>query len=99
MELMPAIDLRGGEAVRLTQGDFEREARYGDPAALAARYVEAGATWIHVVDLEAARTGVSHRARRAAAGLWSWPRRPACGCRPAAASARRSRPATCSSPG
>jgi phosphoribosylformimino-5-aminoimidazole carboxamide ribotide isomerase len=60
MELMPAIDLRGGEAVRLTQGDFEREARYGDPLVLAARYVGAGATWIHVVDLEAARTGVSH---------------------------------------
>ena len=60
MELLPAIDLRGGEAVRLTQGDFEREARYGDPAALAARYIEAGAAWIHVVDLEAARTGVSH---------------------------------------
>jgi phosphoribosylformimino-5-aminoimidazole carboxamide ribotide isomerase len=60
MELVPAIDLRGGEAVRLTQGDFDREARYGDPGALAARYVEAGATWIHVVDLDAARTGVSH---------------------------------------
>lgn len=60
MELMPAIDLRGGEAVRLTQGDFDREARYGDPHALAARYVDGGATWIHVVDLDAARTGVSH---------------------------------------
>jgi len=60
MDLLPAIDLRGGEAVRLTQGDFEREARYGDPAALAARFVAAGATWIHVVDLDAARTGVAH---------------------------------------
>jgi phosphoribosylformimino-5-aminoimidazole carboxamide ribotide isomerase len=60
MDLMPAIDLRGGEAVRLTQGDFDREARYGDPLALAARYIEGGATWIHVVDLDAARTGVSH---------------------------------------
>jgi phosphoribosylformimino-5-aminoimidazole carboxamide ribotide isomerase len=60
MELLPAIDVRGGEAVRLTQGDFDREARYGDPTALAVRYVEAGATWIHVVDLDAARTGVAH---------------------------------------
>ncbi len=60
MELMPAIDLRGGEAVRLTQGDFDREARYGDPSALAALYVDGGATWIHVVDLDAARTGVPH---------------------------------------
>jgi phosphoribosylformimino-5-aminoimidazole carboxamide ribotide isomerase len=60
MELLPAIDVRGGEAVRLTQGDFDREARYGDPTALAVRYVEGGATWIHVVDLNAARTGVAH---------------------------------------
>ena len=60
MELLPAIDVRGGEAVRLTQGDFDREVRYGDPTVLAVRYVEAGATWIHVVDLDAARTGVAH---------------------------------------
>jgi phosphoribosylformimino-5-aminoimidazole carboxamide ribotide isomerase len=60
MDLLPAIDLRGGTAVRLTQGDFGREQRYGDPAALATRYVEGGARWIHVVDLDAARTGVPH---------------------------------------
>jgi phosphoribosylformimino-5-aminoimidazole carboxamide ribotide isomerase len=60
MELLPAIDLRGGTAVRLTQGDFDREQRYGDPAALAVRYVDGGARWIHVVDLDAARTGVPH---------------------------------------
>jgi phosphoribosylformimino-5-aminoimidazole carboxamide ribotide isomerase len=60
MDLLPAIDLRAGVAVRLTQGDFGREERYGDPAALAARYVDAGARWIHVVDLDGARTGVPH---------------------------------------
>jgi phosphoribosylformimino-5-aminoimidazole carboxamide ribotide isomerase len=60
MELLPAIDLRAGTAVRLTQGDFEREERYGDPAALAARYIAGGARWIHVVDLDGARTGVPH---------------------------------------
>ena len=60
MELLPAIDLRAGRAVRLTQGDFDREARYGDPAELAARYIAGGARWIHVVDLDAARTGVPH---------------------------------------
>jgi phosphoribosylformimino-5-aminoimidazole carboxamide ribotide isomerase len=60
MELLPAIDLRGGTAVRLTQGDFAREQRYGDPSDLATRYVEGGARWIHVVDLDAARTGVQH---------------------------------------
>ncbi|HEY5335156.1 MAG TPA: HisA/HisF-related TIM barrel protein, partial [Mycobacteriales bacterium] len=52
--------LRGGTAVRLTQGDFAREDRYGDPVALAAGYIEAGARWIHVVDLDGARTGVPH---------------------------------------
>jgi len=60
MDLLPAIDLRKGAAVRLTQGDFAREVDYGDPAALAARYIAAGARWIHVVDLDAARTGVQH---------------------------------------
>jgi phosphoribosylformimino-5-aminoimidazole carboxamide ribotide isomerase len=60
MELYPAIDLRGGAAVRLVQGDFDRETRYGDPLALAQSYVAGGARWIHVVDLEAARTGVVH---------------------------------------
>jgi phosphoribosylformimino-5-aminoimidazole carboxamide ribotide isomerase len=60
MELLPAIDLRGGAAVRLTQGDFDREQRYGDPAQLAVRYIEGGTRWIHVVDLDAARTGVPH---------------------------------------
>jgi len=60
MDLLPAIDLRGGTAVRLTQGDFAREQRYGDPTELAVRYIEGGARWIHVVDLEAARTGVPH---------------------------------------
>jgi phosphoribosylformimino-5-aminoimidazole carboxamide ribotide isomerase len=66
MDLLPAIDLRGGTAVRLTQGDFGRERRYGDPAALARSYIDGGARWIHVVDLEAARTGVPHE--RAALG-------------------------------
>jgi len=60
MELLPAIDLRAGAAVRLTQGDFGREEQYGDPVALAARYVAGGARWIHVVDLDGARTGVAH---------------------------------------
>lgn len=57
MELYPAIDLRHGTAVRLAQGDFAREQRYGDPVVLAQRYEAAGARWIHVVDLDAARTG------------------------------------------
>ena len=60
MDLFPAIDLRSGTAVRLTQGDFDRQQSYGDPITLAQSYLRAGARWIHVVDLDAARTGVPH---------------------------------------
>ena len=58
MDLYPAIDLRGGRCVRLRQGAYDRETVYGDDAvAVATGFVAAGATWIHVVDLDAARTG------------------------------------------
>ncbi len=58
MELYPAIDLRGGRAVRLLHGDFGRETVYGDdPVAIAVEFAQAGARWVHVVDLDAARTG------------------------------------------
>lgn len=58
MDLYPAIDLRGGQCVRLHQGDFAQETIYGDdPVAQARSFAEAGAAWIHVVDLDAARTG------------------------------------------
>ena len=58
MDLYPAIDLRGGRCVRLAQGDFGRETVYGDdPVAVARGFAAAGAPWIHVVDLDAARTG------------------------------------------
>jgi len=58
MQLYPAIDLRGGRCVRLYQGDFAKETVYGDdPIAQAEAFVAAGTAWIHVVDLDAARTG------------------------------------------
>lgn len=57
MDLYPAIDIRDGGAVRLTQGDFDRQSDYGDPVELASRFVAGGAPWLHVVDLDAARTG------------------------------------------
>ncbi len=60
MELFPAIDLVEGSAVRLTQGDFARRTAYGDPIALGRRFAAAGARWLHVVDLDAARTGTAH---------------------------------------
>lgn len=59
MDLFPAIDLRGGRCVRLHQGDYGQETVYGDdPVAQAVAFANAGAGWIHVVDLDAARTGV-----------------------------------------
>lgn len=57
-ELFPAIDLRGGRVVRLRQGDYADETVYGDdPLAVATSFVEQGARWVHVVDLDAARSG------------------------------------------
>lgn len=59
MHLYPAIDLRGGRCVRLVQGDYDRETVYGDdPVAQAVAFADAGAPWIHVVDLDAARSGI-----------------------------------------
>jgi phosphoribosylformimino-5-aminoimidazole carboxamide ribotide isomerase len=58
MDLLPAIDLLGGRVVQLVQGDFDRGTVHGDdPAAVARSFEEAGAPWIHCVDLDAARTG------------------------------------------
>ena len=58
MEIFPAIDLRDGKVVRLSQGDYDRQQTYAsDAAAVAGQFVEAGAKWIHVVDLDAARSG------------------------------------------
>jgi phosphoribosylformimino-5-aminoimidazole carboxamide ribotide isomerase len=57
-ELYPAIDLRGGRAVRLLRGDYAAETVYSDdPVAVARSFDAAGAGWIHVVDLDAARSG------------------------------------------
>ena len=62
MILYPAIDLRGGRCVRLRQGSFDDETVYDeDPVAVARGFVEAGAQWIHVVDLDAARGQGSNR--------------------------------------
>ena len=58
MILLPAIDIRGGKAVRLRQGDFAQETVYqDDPLEAAASFVEAGARFLHVVDLDGAREG------------------------------------------
>ena len=61
MDLYPAIDLRGGKVVQLVQGDFDREAVHADdPVEVALGFEAAGVPWIHMVDLDAARTGEAH---------------------------------------
>jgi phosphoribosylformimino-5-aminoimidazole carboxamide ribotide isomerase len=56
--LFPAIDLRGGQCVRLRQGDYGQETVFGDdPSGMARRWVEQGAAWLHLVDLDGAREG------------------------------------------
>ena len=58
MQLFPAIDLRGGKVVRLTQGDYSRMTVYGeDPCAQAREFLAAGAKNLHVVDLDGAKDG------------------------------------------
>ena len=58
MIFLPAVDIRDGKAVRLVKGDFERETVYADDPLEAARgFVEAGARFLHVVDLDGARAG------------------------------------------
>jgi phosphoribosylformimino-5-aminoimidazole carboxamide ribotide isomerase len=58
-EILAAIDLRGGRVVRLEQGDFARETTFADdPVAAALSFAAAGVRWLHVVDLDGARTGI-----------------------------------------
>ncbi len=63
-ELYPAIDMRGGKCVRLFQGDYEQETVYGDsPFEMAKLFADHGAKWIHMVDLDGAKTAekVNHK--------------------------------------
>ena len=54
LELLPAIDVKSGRAVRLYQGEYDLESSYGSPLEVAQEFESAGATWIHLVDLDAA---------------------------------------------
>ena len=58
MQIFPAIDLSGGQVVRLYQGDYDQMTVYGqDPCAVARDFLAAGATYLHVVDLDGAKDG------------------------------------------
>jgi phosphoribosylformimino-5-aminoimidazole carboxamide ribotide isomerase len=75
VQIYPAIDLRGGQCVRLRQGDYRQETVFGaDPASVARRWAEEGAEFLHLVDLDGARegrpvNGAGVRAITAAAGV------------------------------
>lgn len=61
LELLPAIDVKDGLAVRLVQGELSATSKYGNPLDVASEFVAAGAQWIHLVDLDAAfGTGSNH---------------------------------------
>ncbi len=62
MDLFPAIDIRDGRCVRLLRGDYDAETAFGDPVEVAQSFVDAGAERLHVVDLDAARSGVRSNA-------------------------------------
>ena len=58
LTIYPAIDMRGGKCVRLLQGDYDKETIYGDsPFEMAKSFADAGAEWIHMVDLDGAKDG------------------------------------------
>jgi len=61
MQIYPAIDIKNGQCVRLCQGRFDDMTVYGDdPMKVASRWVESGATFLHIVDLDGAREGTSY---------------------------------------
>lgn len=67
MQILPAIDIRGGQCVRLRQGDYDRETVFGDdPSAMARRWESEGASILHLVDLDGAKAGrpVNHEVVR-----------------------------------
>jgi phosphoribosyl isomerase A len=54
LEILPAIDVKEGVAIRLVQGELDKQSKYGDPIEIATQFVASGASWIHLVDLDAA---------------------------------------------
>jgi phosphoribosylanthranilate isomerase len=65
LELLPAVDIAGGQAVQLVQGVAGSEKRFGDPVEAALRWQQAGAEWLHLVDLDAAFGRGDNRALQA----------------------------------
>ena len=77
MKIFPAIDLKGGRVVRLTQGDYGRVTQYAvEPEEAARSFVEAGAKYVHIVDLDGAKDGTT--ANLATVGARAARRPPVC---------------------
>lgn len=57
MDIMPAVDIRGGNAVRLVQGDYDKETVFGSPKDFAEEWVRQGSSHLHLVDLDGAKAG------------------------------------------
>jgi phosphoribosylformimino-5-aminoimidazole carboxamide ribotide isomerase len=67
MEIIPAIDLIDGACVRLYKGDYTKKIKYfDDPVEVAGKWIEYGAKWIHLIDLDGARTGFPENLKIAA---------------------------------
>ena len=85
LELLPAVDLLDGQAARLVQGVAGTATGYGDPVEAAMSFAAQGATWLHVVDLDAAFGRGPRNRQTWAASSPPWPRsrsRPPAGCAP-----------------
>ena len=54
LEILPAIDVKDGVAIRLAKGELDKQSEYGDPLEVAAEFTSSGVSWIHLVDLDAA---------------------------------------------
>ena len=54
LEILPAIDVKDGVAIRLTKGEIDKQSKYGDPLEVANEFKSSGVSWIHLVDLDAA---------------------------------------------
>jgi phosphoribosylformimino-5-aminoimidazole carboxamide ribotide isomerase len=79
LQIIPAVDVRGGRTVRLLQGDYDRETVFeGEPVAVARGFIDAGATRLHVVDLDAARGLPDERSRTAALAIVAAAREAGC---------------------
>ena len=96
LTLLPAVDVRDGKAVRLRQGESGSETDYGSPLEAARTWVESGAEWIHLVDLDAAfGTGNNRDQLRAIVRNWATRSTSKCpaACATTPRSTRRSKPA------